>query len=170
MDYSNIRIVNQPLDPALGWTTINQGPNSIQVPPPPRPPFSGPGAGSNQVPPPPRPPFSGPGAGNNQVPPPPRPPFSGPGMGNNQGTPPSPPPSFTPKKNQGQVSTFAIDSGSIRGCLYRWVYIWPSRSNRGFWLYLTYVGRRSVAGFRTSRWGYSYYGMDVNQIDSFQCY
>ncbi len=152
MDYSNIRIVNQPLDPALGWTTINQGPNSIQVPPPPRPPFSGPGAGSNQVP------------------PPPRPPFSGPGMGNNQGTPPSPPPSFTPKKNQGQVSTFAIDSGSIRGCLYRWVYIWPSRSNRGFWLYLTYVGRRSVAGFRTSRWGYSYYGMDVNQIDSFQCY
>ena len=153
MDYSNIRIVNQPLDPALGWTTINQGPNSIQVPPPP-----------------PRPPFSGPGAGSNQVPPPPRPPFSGPGMGNNQGTPPSPPPNFTPKKNQGQVSTFAIDSGSIRGCLYRWVYIWPSRSNRGFWLYLTYVGRRSVAGFRTSRWGYSYYGMDVNQIDSFQCY
>ena len=58
MDYSNIRIVNQPLDPALGWTTINQGPNSIQVPPPPpRPPFSGPGAGSNQVPPPPRPPL-----------------------------------------------------------------------------------------------------------------
>ena len=153
MNYSNIRIVNQPLDPALGWTTINQGPNSIQVSPPP-----------------PRPPFSGPGTGNNQGTPPPRPPFSGPGMGNNQGTPPSPPPSFTPKKNQGQVSTFAIDSGSIRGCLYRWVYIWPSRSNRGFWLYLTYVGRRSVAGFRTSRWGYSYYGMDVNQIDSFQCY
>ena len=153
MDYSNIRIVNQPLDPALGWTTINQGLNSIQVPPPP-----------------PRPPFSGLGMGNNQGTPPPRPPFSGPGMGNNQGTPPSPPPSFTPKKNQGQVSTFAIDSGSIRGCLYRWVYIWPSRSNRGFWLYLTYVGRRSVAGFRTSRWGYSYYGMDVNQIDSFQCY
>ena len=152
MNYSNIRIVNQPLDPALGWTTINQGPNSIQVPPPPRPPFSGPGAG------------------NNQGTPPPRPPFSGPGMGNNQGTPPSPPPSFTPKKNQGQVSTFAIDSGSIRGCLYRWVYIWPSRSNQGFWLYLTYVGRRSIAGFRTSRWGYSYYGMDVNQIDSFQCY
>ena len=153
MDYSNIRIVNQPLDPALGWTTINQGPNSIQVPPPP-----------------PRPPFSGPGTGNNQGTPPPRPPFSGPGMGNNQGTPPSPPPSFTPKKNQGQVSTFAIDSGSIRGCLYRWVYIWPSRSNRGFWLYLTYVGRRSIAGFRTSRRGFSYYGMDVNQIDSFQCY
>ena len=170
MDYSNIRIVNQPLDPALGWTTINQGPNSIQVPPSPRPPFSGPGTGNNQGTPPPRPPFSGPGAGNNQGTPPPRPPFSGPGMGNNQGTPPSPPPSFTPKKNQGQVSTFAIDSGSIRGCLYRWVYIWPSRSNRGFWLYLTYVGRRSVAGFRTSRWGYSYYGMDVNQIDSFKCY
>ena len=154
MNYSNIRIVNQPLDPALGWTTINQGPNSIQIPPPP-----------------PRPPFSGPGMGNNQgtPPPPPRPPFSGPGMGNNQGTPP-PPPNFTPQKNQGQVSTFAIDSGSIRGCLYRWVYIWPSRSNRGFWLYLTYVGRRSIAGFRTSRRGFSYYGMDVNQIDSFQCY
>ena len=152
MNYSNIRIVNQPLDPALGWTTINQGPNSIQVPPPP-----------------PRPPFSGPGMGNNQGTPPPRPPFSGPGTGNNQGTPP-PPPNFTPQKNQGQVSTFAIDSGSIRGCLYRWVYIWPSRSNRGFWLYLTYVGRRSIAGFRTSRRGFSYYGMDVNQIDSFQCY
>ena len=165
MDYSNIRIVNQPLDPALGWTTINQGPNSIQVPPP-RPPFSGPGMGNNQgtPTPPPRPPFGGPGMGSNQGTPPPPPPV------NNQMMPPTPPPNFTPKKNQGQVSTFAIDSGSIRGCLYRWVYIWPSRSNQGFWLYLTYVGRRSIAGFRTSRWGYSYYGMDTNQINSFQCY
>ncbi len=143
MNYSNIRIVNQPLDPALGWTTINQGPNSIQIPP--RPPFFGPGMDYNQ------------GSGSNQP-------------SSNQMMPTTPPPSFTPQKNQSQISTFAIDAGSIRGCLYRWVYIWPTRSNRGFWLYLTYVGRRSIAGFRASRWGFSYYGMDVNQIDSFQCY
>lgn len=148
MNYSNIRIVNQPVNPALGWTTINQGSNSIQFP-----------SGS---------PFYGPSIGNSQV-------GSMQSSGSSQSSgsqmmPTTPAPNFTPQKNQSQFSTFAIDAGSIRGCLYRWVYIWPSRSNQGFWLYLTYVGRRSIAGFRSSRWGFSYYGMDVNQIDSFQCY
>ena len=45
MNYSNIRIVNQPFNPALGWTTINQGPNSIQISS--RPPFYGPSIGNN---------------------------------------------------------------------------------------------------------------------------
>ena len=144
MNYSNIRIVNQPFNPALGWTTINQGPNSIQIPS--RPPFYGPSIGNNM-----------PSSGGSQP--------SG-----SQMMPTTPAPNFTPQKNQNQFSTFAIDAGSISGCLYRWVYIWPSRSNQGFWLYLTYVGRRSIAGFRASGWGFSYYGMDVNQIDSVQCY
>ena len=91
MNYSNIRIVNQPFNPALGWTTINQGPNSIQIPS--RPPFYGPSIGNNM-----------PSSGGSQP--------SG-----SQMMPTTPAPNFTPQKNQNQFSTFAIDAGSISGCL-----------------------------------------------------
>jgi len=88
-----------------------------------------------------------------------------------QGGPPSTPPNFTPPQPQSQqfgASTF-IDQGAIRPCLYRFVYIWPRRGN-GFWAWLTFVGPRSVSGFRWNRNTWRFFGMDLRDIRSFQCF
>jgi hypothetical protein len=92
-----------------------------------------------------------------------------------QGFPSSAPPKFTPQKQTNQMnaaggpSVKAIDPGAIRPCTYRFVYIWPKRG-RGFWAWLTYVGRRSASGFRWNGFRWVYFGMDLRSIDHFQCY
>lgn len=96
-------------------------------------------------------------------------------QGNQQGQqgPSSPPPSFTPPypSSRGGAQVFAVDPGAISGCLYRNTYIWTSRRN-GFWMFPTFVGRTSVAGFRwrnrQRRWEYT--GIDLNRIDKFSCF
>jgi hypothetical protein len=88
------------------------------------------------------------------------------GGGGQDGPPTSPPPSFTPQQNQFQ--TFAIDPGAIRGCLFRFTYVWLRRD--AFWFYPVFVGRNSVAGWRWSRNRWVYFGIDLDQIQSFQCY
>lgn len=91
------------------------------------------------------------------------PPFGG---GGQSGPPNSPPPSFTPAAPQFQ--TFAVDPGAIRGCLFRFTYIWLNRDQ--FWFFPTFVGRNSVAGFRWRRNRWVYFGIDLNRIQSFQCF
>lgn len=92
--------------------------------------------------------------------------------------PPGPPPSTTPSQPQqfqaggpgaGGPQTYAVDPGAIRPCLYRFVYIWPKRG-RGFWAWLTFVGRRSASGFRWNGRRWIYFGMDLRDIQSFQCF
>lgn len=90
----------------------------------------------------------------------------GPGQNQMDAPPNVPPPSFTPTQNQFQ--TFAIDPGSIRGCLYQFTYVWLKRD--AFWFYPTYIGRRSVSGYRWNGYRWVYYGVDLNRIESFQCY
>jgi hypothetical protein len=103
------------------------------------------------------------------------PPFSGPGaLGGPaaQNSPSGPPPNFTPAQAQGYqggIGVKAIDPGSIRPCLYRFVYIWPKRG-RGFWAWLTFVGRRSASGFRWNGFRWVYFGIDLQRIESFTCY
>lgn len=84
--------------------------------------------------------------------------------------PTSAPPNYVPEYPGGGVQTFAVDPGAIRGCLYRYTYVWTSR-RQGFWFYPTFVGRTSVAGFRwrsrQRRW--EYFGIDLNNIDQFRC-
>lgn len=75
----------------------------------------------------------------------------------------APPPSIIP-----QMPSFAVDPGTISGCLYRYTYIWP-RNGRPYWFYPTFVGRRSVAGYRWTGFFWVYAGVDVNQIREFQC-
>lgn len=132
-----------------------QGPGG---PPPPRPP-QGPGFG----PPPPRPP-QGPEFG----PPPPRPP-QGPGFG----PPPGRPPAVTPNKMHAHKKTavgpMAVEPRTLRPCRFRFTFIWPERG-RGFWAWITFVGRRSISGYRWNGYRWVYFGMDVRQIDSFICY
>lgn len=80
-------------------------------------------------------------------------------------SPPGPPPSFTPQQG---VQTFAIDPGAIQGCLFRFTYIWLRRD--AFWFFPTFVGRRSVSGFRWNGRRWSFFGIDLRHIQSFQCF
>ncbi|MFD1850903.1 hypothetical protein [Oceanobacillus bengalensis] len=94
-------------------------------------------------------------------------PGGGPGTGGGQDGPPaSAPPNFTPE--QSQFQTFAVDPGGIRGCLRRFTYVWLRRDS--FWYYPTFVGRNSIAGWRWNGWRWVYFGIDLNQINSFQCF
>lgn len=123
-----------------------------------------------------RPPFQGPPSGPPQGSQGPhgRPP-SGPPQGSQgpNGRPPSGPPSYTPSQSQaqhfGDSTNFAIDSGAIRPCVFRFVYIWPRRG-QGFWAWLTFVGPRSVSGFRWNRNNWRFFGMDLREISSFECF
>ncbi|HLR69397.1 hypothetical protein [Virgibacillus alimentarius] len=100
------------------------------------------------------------------------PPFTGspdgeyPGFQGGGGPPTTPPPNFTPTKQQ--IQPFAIDPGAIQGCLFRFTYIWLSRE--AFWFFPIFVGRNSISGFRWSHNRWTYFGIDLNSIQSFQCF
>ncbi|MEK5442816.1 hypothetical protein [Fredinandcohnia sp. FSL W7-1320] len=102
------------------------------------------------------PPSQGPGGG---------PPFGFPGQGQG-GAPTAPPPSFVPTQ---QAQTFAVDPGSIRRCMFRYTYVWL-RGPGQFWFYPTFVGRRSVSGFRWTGFNWVYFGISLRQIQSFTCF
>ncbi|MFX3625218.1 MAG: transporter [Ectobacillus sp.] len=91
-----------------------------------------------------------------------------PGQGPDQGPPQGPPPAYVPDRPP--VATYAVDPGGIRRCLYRYTYIWL-RNGRSFWFYPIFVGRTSVAGYRWRRNQYRwvYTGIDLNNIDYFEC-
>ena len=74
-------------------------------------------------------PWSG---GMNPTPPPGPPsyPGSGGGSGSQQGAPTAAPPSQAPTYPDQQL--MRVDPGGIRGCMYRYTYIWTSR-RKGFW-------------------------------------
>lgn len=129
--------------------------------------------------------FSGfPGGGQQFGPPGGGPPFGGPpgqtgggppgfqGGQPSAGPPSSPPPSFTPSQPKSlqsqQFGVYAVDPGAIRRCLYQFTYIWLRRD--AFWFFPVFVGRNSIAGFRWNRNRWVYYGVDLDRIESFQCY
>lgn len=91
--------------------------------------------------------------------PPPTPPRGG-------GPPSGPPPRTIPRRSD--IGVRAVDPGAIRFCLYRFTYIWPER-RPGFWFYPVFVGPRSISGFRWTGRTWVYFGMDLNDIESFQC-
>lgn len=82
------------------------------------------------------------------------------------GAPNTPPPSFIPQ--QPQFQTFAVDPGAIRMCRFRFTYVWLQ--HQSFWFYPTFIGRNSIAGFRWRHNRWVYFGIDLNQIVSFQCF
>ncbi|SFB06711.1 hypothetical protein SAMN04488072_106167 [Lentibacillus halodurans] len=102
------------------------------------------------------------------------PPFSEfPGGQGQISAPTSPPPSFIPQQPQTQqaqeeIGVFAVDPGAIQGCLFRFTYIWLRWES--FWFFPVFIGRRSIAGFRWQRNRWVYYGVDLDNIQSFQCY
>lgn len=101
------------------------------------------------------------------------PPGGGPGGGPGSGPPSGPPPSTPPPQTAsfgapGGPTALAVDPGAFFGCLYRFTWV---RLNNGeqFWFYPTFIGRRSVAGYRWFFFTWMYFGIDSNRIRSFQC-
>ena len=87
-------------------------------------------------------------------------------QGNSMNRPNSPPPSRIPERPL--ITPLAVDSGSIRFCLFRFTYVWL-RNGAAFWLYPVFIGRNSIAGFRWGNFGWTYTGIDLNLIDIFEC-
>ena len=94
-----------------------------------------------------------------------------PGQGPGTGPPPGRPPSFVPQQAQAQqtVGALAVDPGSIRRCMFRYVYIWLDNGQQ-FWAWLVFVGRQSVAGWRWIGFRWVYFGIDLRRIASFACF
>ena len=110
-----------------------------------------------------------PSQGGPMGPPPGPPGMGGPSQGSQSGPPSSPPPSFVPAQTQQQqVGTFAVDPGSIRGCLFRYTYVWLNNRQQ-FWYYPTFVGRTSISGWRWTGFNWVFFGVDLRQIQSFTC-
>jgi hypothetical protein len=112
-----------------------------------------------------------PGGGGPMGPPPgfpgSPPPVGPPSQGPQGGPPTSPPPTFVPAETQ-QAEAFAVDPGSIRRCLFRFTYVWL-RNFQQFWFYPTFVGSRSVSGYRWTGFNWVYFGINLRQIRSFTC-
>jgi len=86
--------------------------------------------------------------------------------------PPGPPPQYTPQfpaAQAAQIGVYAVDPGAIRPCRFRFVYIWL-RSGTSFWAWLTFVGRRSAAGFRWTGFTWRYFAVDLDEISYFECF
>ena len=119
-----------------------------------------------------RPPGPGPGrppgpGGNYPSPPP----FS-PGGGNQSSKdepPKGPPPASVPKKPSSQPGLKAVDPGAVRYCKYKYTYLWLE-DGRSFWAWPTYIGRRSLSGYRWLGFRWVYFGVDLEQITDFVCY
>ena len=75
------------------------------------------------------------------------------------------PPAYVPKAAPGLR---AVDPGSISHCLYSFTYLWLNNRQQ-FWFFPTFVGRRSVAGYRWMHNNWVYMGFDLRLIDSFFC-
>lgn len=80
------------------------------------------------------------------------------------------PPSFAPPHHTPPrpSPTKSVDGYLMQPCLYTPTYLWLSNGQQ-FWFYPTFMGRRSVAGYRWSysQWVYTGFGFDI--IDSFTC-
>ena len=70
--------------------------------------------------------------------------------------------------SQQQFGTFAVDPGSIRGCLFRYTYVWLNNRQQ-FWYFPTFVGRTSISGWRWTGFNWVFFGVGLRQIQSFTC-
>ncbi|WP_281889742.1 hypothetical protein [Paenibacillus sp. YYML68] len=149
--------------PGTGTTGVFPGPGPLPGPGTPPGGFPGPGG---YFPPAPFPGQPGQPGQPGGFPPPP----GGVPQGQQPGAPQSPPPQFIPQKS---AQLYAVDPGGIRRCLYRYVYIWQDNGEQ-YWAYVTYVGRRSLSGYRWYGFGplgyWIYFGLDLRRVEQFFCY
>ena len=75
------------------------------------------------------------------------------------------PPNYIPQTAPGLR---AVDPGAISRCLYSFTYLWLNNRQQ-FWFFPTFVGRRSVAGYRWMHNNWVFMGFDLRTISSFFC-
>ena len=95
---------------------------------------------------------------------------------------PTPPPILRPPTGSGSAPRLAppafvpqitpalrlVEPGAIANCLYSFTYLWLTNRNQ-FWFFPTFVGRRSIAGYRWIHGSWVFMGFDLRLIDSFFC-
>ena len=83
--------------------------------------------------------------------------------------PPGEPPAGIPERPiVARGAVFAVDPGAFIGCMNRYTYIWL-RNGVSFWMYITFIGRQSVSGYRWTRFGWTYTGLSLQTIEMFRC-
>ncbi|MDR1537231.1 MAG: hypothetical protein LBU32_04415 [Clostridiales bacterium] len=82
-----------------------------------------------------------------------------------QGKPSSPPPSRIPERSP--VALYKIDSGAIRGTLFHFTYLWL-KNGVSFWFYPVYIGKNSMSGYRWTRFGWAFAGIDLSWVEYFE--
>jgi len=75
------------------------------------------------------------------------------------------PPVYIPQRAPGLR---AVDPGAITRCLYSNTYVWLN-NRQHFWFFPTFVGRKSIAGYRWMHNSWVFMGFGLNMIDSFFC-
>lgn len=118
------------------------------------------------------PPNNQPGPPNfNPGGPPPRPPK--PSSPSNPNATPGPPPAYTPKQAPTQKDSnstlFKVSPGSISPCKYQYVYVWQTNGT-SYWAWFTRIDRSTASGYRWNGYRWIYFGVDLNKIESFECY
>jgi len=91
-----------------------------------------------------------------------------PGHANNshRGRPPGTPPGRIPEEHHGAARDMSPQA--IRPCLNSFTYIRLTNGPQ-FWMYPTFVGRNSIAGYKWGRFGWSFTGFDLRGVRSFSC-
>lgn len=118
------------------------------------------------------PPNNKPGPPNfNNGPIPPKPPMPGPPS--NPNNVPGPPPSYTPKQAPSSKSSnsnmLKVSPGSLSPCKYQYVYVWQTNGS-SYWAWFTRIDRTTASGYRWNGYRWVYFGVDLNRIESFECY
>lgn len=118
------------------------------------------------------PPNNQPGPPNfNPGPAPSKPPMPGPPS--NPNASPGPPPSYTPKQapaaKASDPTLFKVSPGSISPCKYQYVYVWQTNGS-SYWAWFTRIDRTTASGYRWNGYRWIYFGVDLNKIESFECY
>ena len=86
-----------------------------------------------------------------------------------QGPPKNPPPNYTPKLSDVAAPNLTdIKFGVIVPCLFRFTYLWL-KSGGSFWLYIVYVGRNSISGWRYKGGQWVYFSLYLKEIKNFIC-
>ena len=94
-----------------------------------------------------------------------RPPHGGNRPPGGHGYPTGAPPLFIPRES---AALHSIDARAISRCMNDFTYVWLVGGN-GFWMFPTFVGPRSIAGYRWGRFGWTYTGFDIRAIKAFSC-
>lgn len=74
------------------------------------------------------------------------------------------PPSIIPEKKEEQVQLETIEP-----CICRYIFLWL-KNGVSFWAWLTCVDCKHAFGYKWDNNVWIYFMVNLNQIDSFQCY